>query len=312
MAYITGEATNHLNLLGILRDFLTSNGDLVGAGQEWEQIGGQTGTIVAGDFVSLRGPGLGGTDQILLSLFADSNAAAAHYLIGMRGHTAYNPSVPSFDPPGLNSPWVYVPLVNATIRYWIVANGRRFIMVAKSNNRYDVLYGGFMLPEHLPSDWPYPLLIGGSATSYGPNSDDSVWHSNFWRSPGNGYLFTPEQLWRTVENVYPSNNDNDSVGLEHQARGGLLMAVDWKTNIGQRDVTRTLDGQPWLHRGRLAQFSDDALGPRNFLGHFDGVFFTPSIGAVIEGVIEEGGKDYLVVANVFRNSTGQVAAICLE
>lgn len=311
MAYITGEATNHLNLLGILRDFLTSNGDLVGAGQEWEQIGGQTGTIVAGDFVSLRGPGLGGTDQILLSLFAYSNAAAAHYLIGMRGHTAYNPSVPSFNPPGLNSPWAYVPLINATIRYWIVGNGRRFICVAKSNNRYDVLYGGFMLPEHLPADWPYPLLIGGSATDYRQNSTDDVWHSNFWRSPGNGFLFTPEQQWRAMQNVQNNTNAND--GSEYSPDAGRLMSVDWKNNIGySTEFTRTLDGEPWLRRGRLAQYSTSDLNPKNFLGHYDGVFFTPSAGAVIEGIVEQGGKDYLVIANVYRNSTGQVAAICLE
>lgn len=303
MAYTTGEATNHLNLLEIVRDYLVDE-------VNWTQVGGQTGGVSAGDFVSLRGPGLGGDDQIYLSLSAYSNAPAAHYALGLRGHTAYNTSVPSPDPPGLNSPWTYLPLVNATIRYWIVASGRRFILVAKSNNRYDVFYGGFLLPEHLPGDWPYPMLIGGSSTTYRQSSDDAVQHSNFWRAPGTGFVFTPEQLWRPIENVQTTSNVND--GVEAPTESGRLMTPDWKTNVGYRRLTRTIDGAPWMTRGRLAQYATDELSARNFLGHFDGVFFTPSTGAVIESTIEHEGVDHLVVSNVYRNSVGQVAAIRLE
>ena len=311
MAYITGEATNHLNLLEILRDFLTTNADLVTAGQEWEQIGGEVGAIDNGDFVSLRGPGLGGTDQILLSLSAYSNAPAANYLLQLRGHTAYNEALPSVDPPGLNSPWVYAPLINATIRYWIVANGRRFIMIAKCNNRYDAMYGGFVLPDHLPSDWPYPLFIGGSNTGLVANSSDLVAHSNFWKANGGAYLFTPQQLWKQVINVNSSASAPNN-GVETALDSGTLQSVDWKTNTGVYDFTRTNDGEPWIRRGRLAQFSNDALNPKNFLGHYDGVFYTPSVGAIIESLIEHDGKDYLVIPNVYRNSSAQVAAICLE
>lgn len=303
MAYTTGEANNHLHLLEVLRDYLVDQG--------WAQVGGQAGTVASGDFVSLRGPGLGGSDQIFLSLEAYSNAPAAHYALRMCGHTAYNPAVPTPQPPGLNSPWVYAPLVNETIRYWIIANGRRFILVAKSNNRYDVMYGGFVLPRHLPSDWPYPLLIGGSANGYRQNSDDGYNHTNFWRAAnGCAYLFTPEQLWRPFRNINASGNNND--GSENSPTNGDLMTVEWKNNIGPGPMTRTIDGQPWLRRGSFAQFGQSALDARNFLGHFDGVFYTPSVGAIIESVIEHEGKDYLVVSNVYRNSEGQVAAVCLE
>lgn len=311
MAYTTGEATNHLNLLEILRGFLTTNAALVAAGQAWTQIGGETGTIDSGDFVSLRGPGLGGSDQILLSLDAYSNEAAAHYSLRLRGHTAYNQADPSISPPGLNSPLVYYPLINGTIRYWIVANGRRFIMVAKSNNRYDVMYGGLALPRHLPSDWPYPLLIGGSATSYIQNSSDSSSHTNPWRGVnGSAYLFSPEQLWRPFVNITASSNNND--GSENSPTSGDLMCVEWKNNIGPTPFTRTLDGQPWLRRGSIAQFGTSTLNARNFLGYFDGIYYTPSVGAVIESIIEYDNKDYLVVPNIYRNSEGQVAAVLLE
>ena len=54
------------------------------------------------------------------------------------------------------------------------------------------------------------------------------------------------------------------------------------------------------------------LDARNFLGYFDGVYYTPSVGAVVESIIEYDDKEYLVVPNIYRNSEGQVAAVALE
>ena len=299
MAYITGEANNHLDLLAVLRDFLTS-------GPGWSVVGGVASGAVAHDqFVSLKGPGLGGTDQVFLTIKTHTNTPAGVYSLQMRGHTAYNPSVPSDAPPGLNSPWVYLPLINDPIRYWFVANGRRFIAVCKANNRYDVFYGGFILPEHLPSDWSYPFLIGGSANAYMQSSVDTVRHRNFWNGYNSGYLFTPSQVWRAMNNYRAD-------GFV-QPLSDALSSIDWRESAGLTTYTRTLDGQPWISRGRIAEFFDgDAGSPRNMLGHYDGVFYTPAAGAVIESLIEHGGKRYLVVPNVYRTSDLNVAAICLE
>ena len=303
MAYINGNATNYRTLLSTLRDFVVANG--------WELIGGQAGAIGADDFISLRGPGLAGNDEILLSLETVTNVPAGQYCISITGHTAYAKGNPSPDPPGLSSPRVYAPLIDSTIRYWMVANGRRFIVVAKSNNRYDVIYGGMVMPDHLPSDWPYPVLVGASSTVLQAGSSDRVTHSNFWRSPGCGYLFTPQQTWKPFENVVDQWNVNN--GYEAPFTGGRLMAADWKTNVGVYEFARTLDNQPWLRRGRIIQTAQPGSNEaRNFLGHFDGVFYTQAVGAIVEGTIRNGGKNYLVVPNVYRNTSGQMAAICLE
>lgn len=311
MAYTTGETANYRTMLAVVRDFLTSDASLVAAGQAWAQIGGQTGSIGVNDFVSLQGPGLAGDDQILLSLQTFTNVPSAQYCIGISGHTAYAPSVPRPDPPGLNSPWVYMPLIDSAIRYWLVANGRRFILVTKSNSRYDVMYGGLVMPDHLPSDWPYPVLAAASSSVLQAGSSDLLSHSNFWRSLRGGYLFTPEQLWRPLENLQTTGG-NPNNGSEFAPDSGRLMAADWKTNIGPSEFARTLDNQPWIRRGRLAQFGNDDISARNFLGHFDGVYFTPAIGAVVESEIEIGTDRYLVVPNVYRSTVGQMAAIHLE
>lgn len=306
MAYITGEANNHLHLLEVLRDFLTGNTTLVGLGQQWEVVGGvDTGPFAHDDFVSLKGPGLGGSNQIFLSLRTHTNVPAGIYSLQMRGHTAYNPAVPSTTPPGLNSPWVYLPLINDPIRYWIVASGRRFIMIAKANNRYDVFYGGFILPEHLPSDWSYPMLIGGSANGLYGASIEGANHRNFW-SPytGQGYMFTPAQIWRDM--TYVGSSENPGGG------GNELLSVDWVDSISFPNKARAIDNSPYLAPGRIAEMSTSDLAPRNFLGVYDGIFYTPAAGTVIEQIIAHGGKNYLVVSNVFRNTNNNLAAICLE
>jgi len=50
------------------------------------------------------------------------------------------------------------------IQYWCVANGRRFIVVAKVSSTYEASYLGFALPYGLPTQFPYPLVVGGAAS----------------------------------------------------------------------------------------------------------------------------------------------------
>lgn len=304
MAYATGTSANHLDLLADLRDFLVSTTD-------WEVVGGvSSGPIAHDDFVSFKGLGLGGTDQIFLTIKAHTNNPAGVYSLQMRGHTAYNPASPSDTPPGLNSPWVYLPLINDTVQYWFVASGRRFIAICKANNRYDVLYGGFILPEHLPNDWSYPVLIGGSATRLMAASTEGWPHRNFWNcADGSAYLFTPGATWRTVQNIFNSSNESTE---NYVGPDNTLCSVDWHGALSFSNKARAIDNSPWLQEGRLVEYAASNLNRRNYLGVYDGLLYTPAAGAVVEQIIEHDGKDYLVIANVFRNSDLNLAAVCLE
>ena len=298
MAYATGTSTNHLDLLADLRTFLVANG--------WSVIGGITsGPIAHDEFVSFKGTGLGGTDQILLTVKTHTNNPAGIFSLQMRGHTAYDETLPSDTPPGLNSPWVYLPLIDDAIQYWFVASGRRFIAVCKANNRYDVLYGGFILPEHLPSDWGYPMLIGGSANALMAASAEGVQHRNFYNGgDGQGYVFTPGAIWRSLRNYDPNENPLNP--------DDTLCSVDWHNQLSFPNKARCIDNSPWLQEGRIVEYSTSDLAPRNFLGVYDGLMYTPAAGAVVERIIENGGSDYLVIANVFRNSDNNIAALRLE
>lgn len=302
MATATGTATNYLDLLAKLRDFLVTNTALVAAGQAWEQVGGlASGPITATDYVSLKGKGLAGTDQIFLSLRPFTNNPAGRYHLKLRGHTAYDPATPTDDPLGSNTPYVVLPLVNASIQYWFIANGRRFIVIAKANSRYDCMYGGFVLPDHLPSDWTYPLYIGASADQEEiDQSDNSASHSNFWNPCLSAYLFTPGQTWQPFRNW-----DTNGSYLQKQR-----MCLEWNTSVSFANKARNIDGTAILTRGQLIE--KDINGFRNFLGAFDGVFYAPSVATVVEQIITVDGVDHILIPNVFRNFDNHFAAIALE
>jgi len=325
MAWKNGTAANLNDLLLQLRDFLTSDPALVAANQQWVAIGGKiSGPIAANDFVSFKGRGLAGTDEIYLSLQSYTDVSNSYYTLGLRGHTAYNPALPSIDPVGANSNYVGMPLVNSAIVYWFIANGRCFKVVTRVNGRYDALYAGFILSEHLPEDWSYPLFIGASSyTRLNLASDDSNIHSNFWNPSGadtsntslaQAYLFSPMQAWVPLRNTYGTSYSSNVVGR---------LTVPWAP-ICNSNHRRLLDGTAWLQRGQLLAVGYQSGSPDigsafdqvpeggQFYGGFDGVFYTPSLGAVAEQRVTASSVEHLLVPNVYRTGDGQFAAFALE
>lgn len=324
MAWVTDTAANITDLMTRLRDFLTTNATLVAANQQWQVVGGvASGAIAASDFVSLKGRGLAGEDEIYLSLQAWVVPASNYYNIRMRGHTAYNAALPGLNQAGANSNYVAILGVNSPIKYWFIANGRCFKVITRINGRYDAMYGGLILPEHLPGDWSYPLFIGGSFLgSNAAASLDTYEHSNFWNgnadfrantASSQAYLFTPMQAWLPIRNrfagtVLPSGR----------------VTYPWNPYVGNQSVRSCLDGQRWLQRGQLMAIGwasgntdrgarvDEVPEGGQFYGSFDGVFYTPAFGATAEQIATIAGVDYLLVPNVYRTGDGEYAALALE
>lgn len=316
MAVTTGTATDYRDFLTKLRDYLVANG--------WVQMGGKaSGAIVSdSEFVSLRGPGLTGDDQIMLTLKPFSVPTNNAYAIGIRGHTAYVD--PGIDQPGSDSRWVYMLTINAPLTYWVIANGRRFVVIVKTGSRYDAMYGGFILPDHLPSDWSYPLFIGASSHTFAlSQANDEPDHSNFWNpvssgqsggdnlDPTSAYLFSPIQAWVPIRNGW-------EVGDSTQWQGAGRMTLPW-CRLYDHNVRRLLDGSPYLRRGQIAGFARNVgtSYPQlpeggTLYGSFDGVFYTPAFGATAEQETEVNGVTYKMFPNIGRTSDGHFAALAME
>lgn len=306
-AVASGTATDFLDLYTKLRDFLTSNADLVSASEEWTLVDGNSGTLTETDNLVFSGPGLGGTDEILVSLEPSVNAGAGYHNLGVRGLTAYNDAEPLSSQVN-NSGVKYIHLWDSSMPYWFIANGRRFIVVARPSTRYQAMYAGFALPFHLPTTYPYPLFIGAcSGHSDWAYSVTSGNHSMFFH-PGEtcSAICSPELTWFPIANMKadPVSSTGDYyVDIAHPNRIG-----PWAPDYRISGMRERIDGDYQLEHS----FVVCAEGYNATLAELEGVFKAPGFSNSSESLLTVGATDYLVVENVYRTSNEHYAAIALE
>lgn len=331
MAYETGTATSARDLFNKLQTFLKTNADLVTASQEWTEVWTGTTAGVNVDDVMLSGPGLSGTSQVLIGMRLFEDVTNDRYHIRLSGATGVVPSSDAYDDHANSTPVdVYMPLDAGTMTYWFVANGNRFVVVAKISTVFESMYGGFFLPYADPVAYPYPMFIGGSAGDYDGGSarvddwrDASVAHTNFtaprYRTGTNTYgtsafFLNPAGLWITCTNRDSSSDGDGRIGpITHNGT--------WQYEDDQGAISNTWF-YPAFQYGRMreayggdfplwAMPLSETNGPTTY-GVLDGISFTQQFGNAAENTITIGGTDHLVVQNVFRTTELDYWALKLE
>lgn len=314
MAFESGTATDHEDLLDKLVTFLTTNVDLTNAGQAWSVIADRAEPLQefegnpADRVVYFQGPGLAGLDEIHVNISTYKNTGGDYFNWAINGSTGFNASEISSNQPGARTSDCAMLLWDSTIPYWFVANGRRFIVVAKVSTVFESLYGGFILPHATPAEFPYPLFLGGTHFEM-----DSRWsatdpaHKAFWNPTRDG-----------------------SSGAGASATAGLrTTGGDWQLfgNYGnQFDTTLGQIAKVWPYATWVADqrdtfnASDYVLLPLtlhssenegNVYGEIDGVFYVSGFSSASENIITIAGEDYLVVQNTFRTAVNHYAAVKL-
>jgi hypothetical protein len=300
MAYSGGTATNYLDLLNKLRDFLTTNATLVGAGEEWTQISGNVGTLTASDEIVLQGPGTSGTDEILVGIRSNVSVGSDIYNMRFSGFTTWNPALAFASQ--VNSTHDYcINLWDDPMPYWFVANGRRFIVVVRVAGVYMSAYCGFILPYVLPTVWPYPLFIGACSRQITWRYSQVSPNMSAFFDPGEttaGLMF-PDILWYGIVNRWDTGGGDESVRYDrntHPYRYDFTPVrdnIDGSYNLEQVSLICSV---PYLAQ----------------LGALQGVFRTSGFGNAAENVITFGGVNHLAVPNVYRVEWNDFAAIALE
>lgn len=324
MAWETGSATDHVDLFNKIRDFLTTNTDLVNAGENWEQVLGPTETLVHGDQITLRGPGLTGSDNIYCGLETTEDSGADVYNIRFWGHAAFSDTLAPREQ-ALMSPDQYVLLWNQPMTYWVIANGRRWMLVVKISTVYSSAYCGFMLPYAAPSEYPYPMVVAGvSPSNQRWSSEDQ--RNRFFASPGYNTMFAywPDNVWRRVANYRDNNtdyqpeygNENDASAYmfpvrHHEANGDLQSSSD------DEDVTyytgKCFDGSYILRDLTVISSADYDKGPYHALmGVLDGAYWIPGRENSSENIVTKEGVNHFVAQNLFRNGFRDYMALRLE
>jgi len=180
MAYEIGTADGYLDLLERLKDFISDPARVIGDHPDMDELvaidddvasGGssQAWTIDSYTAVSeaemfAHGPGTSGVDEIYTWIDTYSDVGDDYYNWRMAAMTGYSSGVDISLQPGVTQGRLPRMLMwENPIPYWFLGNGRRYVVVAKISSVYECLYQGFALPYGLPTQFPYPMVVGGSA-----------------------------------------------------------------------------------------------------------------------------------------------------
>lgn len=297
MAVKIGTAANYLDLLEQFRAFIT--GPDMGA-QAWTQMAYDTQADGIGKDLYLRGPGLAGDDQIFIQLQTYFSALGDYFNIRVNGASAYNAdAVPKYNgQPGHDAGRISIMLWNQAIPFWFVANGRRFIIVAKVSTVYQSMHAGFILPYGLPSEYPYPVAIGGQYEGNVRWSNTGNLHCGFTNPALTLKLRTPGGDWLPFENKYDGSGSQPS----DRTITNVFPTRALPNPRPSIDGTHTLDPLV-LHT---------SLYDKNVYGEFQGVKRISGFGNASENVVTVDGVQYLVVQDGFRTGSGNYFAVALE
>jgi len=318
MAYETGNATDYRDLLLKLKTFLTTNVDLIAASEEWIALRSVVMLDSEGysDELILKGPGAAGTDEIYVGIKCFQNPTDDLYNWILTGMVGFNTVTPWDDQPG-QMPKVGLSLWNSPIKYWVVANGRRFVLVAKVSSFYVTMHAGFILPYATPSQYPYPNFVAGNIPSYlnafltENYSWNSPLNSNFWRpcdvnsdrpNTGAHYLYWLDGSWRSFKNVNYLGGTFESVNTNLDSFENEVLPFN---PVWMRD---TMDGQYIIQPWKLAMRKNPSHA---IAGALDDVYHVSGFNNASENIITIGIDSYLVVQNVFRNGVGDFAVVKL-
>lgn len=313
MAYITGSVTGHDALMTVLRDFLTTNAALIAAGQNWAlnkeatvapyTFHDITGGDISGNFRDMYfdGPGLAGQDSVIVNIRQYQSTIDGYNNWAMSAATGFDTLAAWEDQPGIGivtSRTPYWILTNAAITYWIVANGRRFILVCKIEGDYHCSYNGLILPYGKPSEFPYPIFVSG--TSYNSEyTPSTINQHNFYRHvvQGGAHFRRPSGVWSSIRNGL-SGAPEDQCFPYYISDGNLPM-------YGNPDGSFTL--LP------IVLQTDEEGG--NVWGEFQGLFYVPRNGVVnlaSEDTLTIGGDTYLVFQDMDDQGENSYCAMLLE
>jgi hypothetical protein len=265
-----------------------------------------------------QAPGNGGLDEIIVGAKEFHDVGADYYNWRLGGFTAFNSGTPFNQQAGYpggasqaNSSPVLT-LWNSTIPYWIIANGRRVIIVAKVSTVYVTAYLGFMASYMAPGSFPYPLVVGGNLAFSGePVSSSSSWR---WSYTGSEMRNFPIPFANAMSFNYQSS-------LVLRLSAGQWRGFDVNSGETARgqvwpyayvDQGSTYDWRPNLDGGYplLPIVLTDPTP--NIYGELDGVHATTGFSQGSENTITIGGIPYLVVQNVFRNTKADFFAVRLS
>lgn len=229
----------------------------------------------------LKGVGLSGTEEIFVGLRCYQSANADYYNMSVAGFIGYVDGNAFTDQPGYIESGI--PAHNQRIDYWLAVNAQRIAFGLKVGTPvYTHGYCGKFYPYARPSQYPYPLAIGGMlngtpGTRF--SSSDPAMYMKGAR-PQFRMRFV-DGSWRQPD-TWPWCNGNLTGGSKLRDTAGVYPLL------------------PVVVNGSAP----------NVYGELDGIFYISGFNNIVENTLAIGGKTYVVLQDL--NRTGLADFYALE
>lgn len=277
MAYTTGTASGYLALVTAISTFVQSTlGWAVmrtDSSLEYERI--------------WKAPGIAGDKEIFMGLKTYSDAALDYYNLKVNGFTGYVSSNTFESQPGRLTNDLGVCLFNQPLPYILVGSGNHLVVAVNVENQWNSFFMGFGNMYCTPSQYPYPLLIGGMLTTASTTRFSDTAYTSWWKgSRENMRMRMPDGNWRQPQ-VLPYNSGNiiRNTGTDSSGNSGYFQPT------------------PLI-------LSENTTGYVNVYGEIPSMFFISGFQNAVENTITIGGITYLVLRDVGR--TGLKDFCCLK
>lgn len=256
-------------------------------------------TGVGGELI-LKGVG-DGEDEIYIGIQIKNNGDQTD--IRLNGYAGYDPGLEWFEQPGCiyHNTLPIIPLAdNNRLMCWLSVNPSRFILAVQLSTQYELAYIGFVKTVSVERQYPYPLVIGGSAFDGVSWADLSDNHSVCINPGGAGErtslrIRRPDGRWRAGQNKGAN-----------PTTGNLCV---WPQNTSPTNVLTVLDNSLTIENVIMFPILLYECDQPGIVGQFDGIYFIGNREdlSAKDTLIHEG-KPYKVFNNVNRRDNDEYFA----
>ena len=263
----------HYAMLEQIRDFAADNG--------WAVL--RYDTAPDNRELILKGAGYSGEEEIFVGFRTYQNAAADYYNLCAAGFTGYVPGNPFDSQPGAMLSGI--PCHNQRVDYWLTLNPKRIALGMKVGTPvYELGYAGKYLPYARPSQYPYPLAVGGMLNGTPATRFSDSGHSMPFRGGANMRALFNDGVWHQPD-CWPYANP--------WLAGATTQERDSNDNYALNTVV----------------LSSSTLGD---LGELDGVAHITGFNNATENTALISGETWVVLQDAWRTGFNDYVALRMD
>jgi len=219
----------------------------------------------------LKGVGLSGTEEIYIGFRCYQSTGADYYNMTAAVFTAYIAGNTFLTQPGVALS--AFPCHNLRIDYWLAVNAQRITAGLKVGTPvYVTFYAGKFLPYTLPTQWPYPVAVGGM----------------FLSEPATRYSDTAQSI------PYKGNRSNFAI---RKIDGTYASPYSWPLTAAALTVTTQI-----RETGTIYTLIPIVLhnNSNTIYGELDGIYYISGFQQGVENTLVIDGVNYVVMQDVYR------------